>query len=76
MNNAGSLNLFFAEITIFIAGKGFRENQQTVQRTSQFMAHIGQEFRLIFACQFDSLGFFLYLVLCPMEIGSLLFQSF
>ena len=48
MNRAGKFDLLGGQIAIRVLGKLLAENQDAVQRRSQFVRHVGKEFRLVF----------------------------
>src|SRR5271154_6251600 len=47
VNGAGKLNLFAGQVTIRIIRELLAQDENTVERGSQLMRHIGKEFRFV-----------------------------
>ncbi len=47
MDRTGEFDLFVGQIALGVLGQELGQDQQAVQRRPQFVAHIGQEFRLV-----------------------------
>ena len=59
MDRARELGLLFVEVALLVVGQQLRQDQQRVQRRAQLVAHVGQEFGLVFRGQRELLGLFL-----------------
>ncbi len=59
VNGARELGLLFVEVTLLVIGQELRQDEQRVERRAQFMAHVGEEFRLVFGSQRKLFGFLL-----------------
>src|ERR1700676_1309840 len=59
MNRAGELDLLGGQIAVRIVRKLLAQDQNAVERSSQFMGHVGKKLRLVFGSesQFFSLFF-------------------
>ena len=51
MNGAGELGLLAGEVSVRVVGELLAKDKNTVQRRTQFVRHIGQEFGLVFRSQ-------------------------
>src|SRR5437763_3203681 len=58
MNRTGKLDLFIRQIAFAVLGQLIRQNQQRIERRAQLVAHVGQEFALVFGGQSELLGLF------------------
>ncbi|HEV7159368.1 MAG TPA: hypothetical protein VGN38_13505 [Caulobacteraceae bacterium] len=59
MDVAGELHLFVAQIALAVVGQELGQDQQRVEWCAQLVAHVGQEFRLVFRGQRQLLGLLL-----------------
>src|ERR1051326_2220748 len=58
VDRAGELDLFFGQIALGVFRQQFGQDKQAVERCAQLVAHIGQEFRLVFGGQRQLFGLF------------------
>ena len=60
VDGAREFDLFARQVLVRIVGELLAENENTVQRRAQLVAHIGQEFRLVLGGQRKFAGLFLH----------------
>ena len=58
VNGLSELDLLGREVAFGVIGEKFGQNQHRIERRAQFVAHVGEKFRFIFAGNRELLGFF------------------
>ncbi|MNS25485.1 hypothetical protein D3C72_573800 [compost metagenome] len=69
VNRLGKLDLFGAEVVLWVLREQLGQNQRTVQRRAQFVGHVGEEFGLVLARALKLFGALFELYLSLIEFG-------